>query len=1058
MSIVKDYLSYTLEWKKEYGEKTLVLIQVGSFFEVYALKDLESGKISGSNIIEFSNLNDLIVSPKQSFIDKKQVMMAGFGLPQIDKYVKKLQENGYTIVIYKQDIQGKNTTRSLYEIVSPGTFFSSSEETNTLLKLTNNTMCIWNHASVASKYFSMKKMMTIGISNIDIYTGKTTLFQFELDYSFHNPITYDELERYVSIYNPNECIIISNIEEEKNGDSILNDIISFIGIDNGDNCQKVHKVNVNNASQNTNNTNNTNNTKMSSYAKNAEKQIYQQEILKRFYPKQNQDLFTNSLMNYFIATQSFCFLLDFIYQHSPNLVNKLSEPIFETQKNKLILANHSLKQLNMIDDERYTGKLRSVSSFLNNCVTIMGKRMFMNNLHNPTTNIIKLNASYEITSHLLKNEIVNWELEIRSKLNGIRDLEKFIRKIILNKITPKDFALLVQDLKTISGLYEITEKDKILSKYIHIQQQEQPQEQQEANIKTFCDKIINELIRVFDIEKCAQMNTLDDIDFDNINNNDSNSSLFINQGVNIEIDDLMKANVDSREKIETIRAYLSNLVKGVEKTTSTSMMQFIKIHETPKSLPVLLGTSKRVATLKSQLKKLNLKEIKLTYISKYTKKEESFNFDISSLTFDTTIGSNKKDFVITNDLIKKITEEMQSAKEKLIKEICSFYNNYVKNEFIKYETQMNSIVQYTTVIDILQCKCYIAYKYNYCKPVIDKENKENNKKAYLSFKSIRHPLIEHLQTNELYVTNDLEIGINHTDGLLLYGTNAVGKTSFIKSVGIALIMAQTGLFVPCESFTYKPYTCIFTRILGNDNIFKGLSTFAVEMSELRTILTQADENSLVLGDELCSGTENESALSIFTAGLELLHKRKSTFLFATHFHEIAKYDEIKSLDKLKMMHMAVVYNKETGKLIYDRRLKEGSGESMYGLEVCKSLNLPDDFLQRAHDIRMRYNPECRNILALETSAYNSKKIVGGLCELCVNNNDNKKANKASEVHHLQPQKKAKKDKNDYIGTFHKNHLANLVNICEDCHQKIHLIGNKEHKIIKTTNGYEMILI
>jgi DNA mismatch repair protein MutS len=1042
MSIVKDYLSYTLEWKKEYGEKTIVLIQVGSFFEVYALKDLESGKITGSNIIEFANLNDLVVSPKQSFIDKKQVMMAGFGLPQIDKYVRKLQENGYTIVIYKQDIQGKNTTRSVYEIVSPGTFFSSNDESS--IKLTNNTMCIWIHTSVASKYFnnkSTKKMMTIGISNIDIYTGKTSLFQFELDYSFHNPITYDELERYVSIYNPNECIIISNIEEEKDN-LILNDIISFIGFDN---CPKLHKVNVNTKTE----------TKMSLHAKNAEKQIYQQEILKRFYPKENQDLFSTSLMTYFIATQSFCFLLDFIYQHSPNLINNLSAPVFETQKNKLVLANHSLKQLNIIDDERHTGKLRSVSSFLNNCVTIMGKRTFMYNLHNPTTNIAVLNSSYEITSHLLKNEIVNWELELRSKLNGIRDLEKLIRKLVLSKITPKDFALLVQDLKTIRRLYETTEKDKILCKYIQAEQKhgEQEQgEQEQGDIKTYCNNIINELEKVFDIEKCAQMNTIE-IDFDDNNNNNSDSSLFINPCVNKSIDELMKANVDSREKIEAIRAYLSNLVKGVEKgstanqiSTSTSL-QFIKIHETPKSLPVLLGTSKRVATLKSQLKKNNIKEIKLTYISKYTKKEEAFDFNISSLTFDTTIGSNKKDLVITNDLIKKITEEMQSAKDKLMKEIVLFYNNYVKNEFMKYEMQMNSIVHYTTLLDILQCKCYIAYKYNYCKPIIDYEEK----KSYLSFKSIRHPLIEHLQTNELYVTNDLEIGVNNTDGLLLYGTNAVGKTSFIKSVGIALIMAQTGLFVPCESFKYKPYSCIFTRILGNDNIFKGLSTFAVEMSELRTILTQADENSLVLGDELCSGTENESALSIFTAGLELLHKRKSTFLFATHFHEIAKYNEIKSLDKLKMMHMAVVYNKETGKLVYDRRLKEGSGESMYGLEVCKSLSLPDDFLQRAHDIRMRYNPECRNILALETSQYNAKKIVGGLCELCI-------MSKANEVHHLQPQKKARKDKNDYIGTFHKNHLANLVNICEDCHQKIHLIGNKEHKIIKTSNGYEMISI
>jgi hypothetical protein len=151
---------------------------------------------------------------------------------------------------------------------------------------------------------------------------------------------------------------------------------------------------------------------------------------------------------------------------------------------------------------------------------------------------------------------------------------------------------------------------------------------------------------------------------------------------------------------------------------------------------------------------------------------------------------------------------------------------------------------------------------------------------------------EHLQQNEIYVTNDVSLG-NETNGILLYGTNAVGKTSFIRALGISIILAQSGMFVPCSQFQYVPYRSIFSRILGNDNIFKGLSTFAVEMSELRIILKMADEGSLILGDELCSGTESESALSIFVAGLQQLHERNSTFIFATHFHEIVHYEEIK---------------------------------------------------------------------------------------------------------------------------------------------------------------------
>ena len=100
-------------------------------------------------------------------------------------------------------------------------------------------------------------------------------------------------------------------------------------------------------------------------------------------------------------------------------------------------------------------------------------------------------------------------------------------------------------------------------------------------------------------------------------------------------------------------------------------------------------------------------------------------------------------------------------------------------------------------------------------------------KSFFSAKKLRHCLIEHLQTNEIYVTNDIVLGDDNQDGVLLYGTNAVGKTSIIRALGIAVIMAQSGCYVPCSKFVYKPYTAIFSRILGNDNIFNGLSTFAV---------------------------------------------------------------------------------------------------------------------------------------------------------------------------------------------------------------------------------------
>ena len=334
--------------------------------------------------------------------------------------------------------------------------------------------------------------------------------------------------------------------------------------------------------------------------------------------------------------------------------------------------------------------------------------------------------------------------------------------------------------------------------------------------------------------------------------------------------------------------------------------------------------------------------------------------------------------------------------------------------------------------------------------------------SYVSAKGLRHVLIEHIQTQELYVANDITLG-KYGDsqeddvskskseymGMLLYGTNAVGKTSLIRALGVAVIMAQSGMYVPCSEFTYRPYRAIFTRILGNDNLFKNLSMFAVEMSELRVILNSADEYSLVLGDELCSGTETESALSIFVSGLTELHQKCATFLFATHFHEIMRFDEIKALTRIAIRHMAVHYDREHDCLVYDRVLREGAGNRLYGLEVAKSLHLPDKFIERAYQIRNKYFPDMRGALSSSSTKYNSSKL-RGVCEMC-------KEDLAEEMHHLQEQHLA--DENGRIGTIHKNHPANLMSLCEKCHHKIHSLSDNplaktKPKVIrkKTTKG------
>ena len=963
MALLKYYFELTDKYITEKGENTILLMQVGAFFEVYG-KKTKDGNIYGSNIVDYCRFCELAQAYKSP-----GHIMAGFRDYMLEKYLKKVQDNGYTAVVYVQDTPSSNTTRSLLGIYSPGTYFSHDSN-----DITNNISCIWiqENKSIITK----NKEIILGMSNIDIYTGRSNIFETVVE-NIHNPTTYDELERYLSSYNPSELIIISNLQEDK-----IEDILNFVN----NKSKKTHIINLNNKEDE--------NVKK---AFNCEKQIYIHEVLNKFFSFDMEQSLLDQIMNSVYGSQSFIYLLDFIYEHNPNLIYKIKEPEFENISNRMILANHTLKQLNIIEDNNYSGKYSCVLRFLNNCVTPMGVRRFKYKLLHPIFNKEKLQNKYDITEYLLKNN--EYYEYWRKELLDIKDIEKLNRQIILKKINPQSLFILYNNLSKIKTIYNKNKKDKYLTEKI-VKYKE---------VVSYCGDIKELIDKYFLVEECK--------DIDNLNF-DKN---FIKSDVNKTLDNCVNLYKTSKIKLEKMREFLDNVIGQKEKNKKND---FVKIHETEKMGLSLVTTKRRGLILKSEIEKLNKKEIELQLDD-----DESFTFNLEIETFNSTTSN----VTISNYQINETCKSIIASKNKMKDEISLVYYEFI-DKLKTMNNQFNLIIDYVTLLDLLQNQCYIANKYAYCKPVIG-----DGSKSYIKVEKMRHCLIEHLNKNEIYVTNDIELG-NDINGTLLYGTNAVGKTSFIRSIGICVIMAQAGLYVPCSKFQYIPYESIFTRILGNDNIFKGLSTFGVEMSELRVILKMANQNSLILGDELCSGTEYDSALSIFVSGLNELHKKESSFIFATHLHAIVEYDEIKALDKLNMKHMVVRYDRERDILIYDRILRNGCGESMYGLEVCESLHMPDEFLQNAKQIRNKYLKN-EGALSLKTSHFNSNKLKG-MCEIC-------KINFGEEVHHLRHQQNAINNKFDHVP---KNHLANLLTVCKECHDKTHK-DNKQHKKIKTDKGF-----
>lgn len=175
----------------------------------------------------------------------------------------------------------------------------------------------------------------------------------------------------------------------------------------------------------------------------------------------------------------------------------------------------------------------------------------------------------------------------------------------------------------------------------------------------------------------------------------------------------------------------------------------------------------------------------------------------------------------------------------------------------------------------------------------------------------------------------------------------------MKSIGLAVVMAQGGFFVPCVMMRFSPIDKLLTRIVSKDNLYKGLSTFAVEMLELRNIFNRATENSLILGDEISHGTETQSALAIVASAILKLREIGSLFIFATHLHQLSSLVEIQKAREIVLLHLGVYYDEINDKLVYDRKLKSGSGSTLYGLEFAKSLHMDETFFKKAYEIRGR---------------------------------------------------------------------------------------------------------
>ena len=981
-SMYEEYFYLTQKHKKEQGPEAVVLYNCGIFYEMYGYGS-DDGTIIGSDIEAVSKLCDLALTEKSKLrYHDRPLYQAGFRDFVSDKFLDMIIEGGYTAVMYGETNEihpkTKKKVRKLEGIHSAGTYVPSDTASIHDIKLNNHMMVLWlEQGNFRISTHSRQKTPSIvyGLSILNVYNGKTYMYEQMTQEVKIQSTTFDELEKNMSIFSPSEIVIIHNLSE-----TTLTQIQQFVGM-------MQHQASIHTYGFDRDD------------VKNSSKQSYQRHILSQQFGDQSYESCEEFQM-YPYATQSFCYLLHFVQSRNANLIKHIDVPIFYNKSQTMILANHTLRQLNILQDHqdhgRKYGHLSSVSAFLNKCISTMGKRKFQYILTHPSFDETWLQQEYTMMKRMLEPEHEPMIDPLRKTMSHIRDMEKTSKWLLNRKLLPVHIYQLYDSIQHIQQinvcLYEMDWLTSYLCPDNHINM-----EQQTNEISQFLES-------KFQLDKCKA----------SVQKASSYDENLIQPGVSHYLDETLKELATREEQVKTIENFFNRLYTNIARPKKPT--DVMKINTTEKHLVSLQITKTRSDVLKTGANHLNA--VRLDHDVDFHWKEVQFN------------SINKTTNELCFPFLDRICKDITRIKTQLNTVIHEVFLEVLHDMEDRYYDHLNYMSQYIASLDVLLTKCHLSHKYHYCSPVIvkDESSSSSSSSSFVKAKQMRHVLIEQLQQDELYVANDITLGSDETNGILLYGTNAVGKSSFIKSLGICVIMAQAGMFVPCQEFHYKPYKAIYSRIIGNDNLFKGLSTYAVEISELRTILNNADSNSLVLGDELCSGTETVSALSVVMASLIQLHRLQASFILASHFHELVHYDELKTLTTVKLKHMEVWYDKDTDALVYDRKVKDGSGQRTYGLEVCKSLYFPDEVLSTAYEIRRKYHPEFQGALSQKQTHYNTKKIKDA-CELCGSSDQ-------LEIHHLQEQHKA-----NYRGfieeSFHKNHPANLLTLCEACHLSMH---------------------
>ena len=333
---------------------------------------------------------------------------------------------------------------------------------------------------------------------------------------------------------------------------------------------------------------------------------------------------------------------------------------------------------------------------------------------------------------------------------------------------------------------------------------------------------------------------------------------------------------------------------------------------------------------------------------------------------------------VTEEL-KELEEIILGAEDKLFGleyELFCTIRDTIAKEVLRIQKTAKQLAQ----LDVLASLSTVAEKNNYTKPAI-------NEKGVLEVKNGRHPVVELMTQNDMFVSNDVYLDNGNNRISIITGPNMAGKSTYMRQVALITLMAQIGSFVPADSANIGICDRIFTRVGASDDLASGQSTFMVEMTEVANILRNATKNSLIVLDEIGRGTSTFDGMSIAWAVVEHISDPKilgAKTLFATHYHELTELEG--TLPGVNNYCIAV---KEQGDdIVFLRKIIKGGADKSYGIQVAKLAGVPEKVIARAKELVEELSDADITIRAKEIAKLNgtnhSKKRVPKMDEVDFN--------------------------------------------------------------------------